>query len=166
VGLDAARDEEPMEPTDADLDAAFMAEALALATAAAAEGEVPVGAVFTLGGVRVAGAANSREAARDPTGHAEVMALRAASRALARWRLGGTLYVTLEPCLMCAGAIVLARVERVVFAATDPKAGAVVSLYRALEDGRLNHRCIVTGGVGECEARALLQAFFRARRQR
>lgn len=155
-----------MEPIDPDLDAAFMAEALALAGAAAAVGEVPVGAVFTLGGVRVVGAANTREAARDPTGHAEVSALRAASRTLGRWRLGGTLYVTLEPCLMCAGAIVLARVERVVFAATDPKAGAAVSLYRALEDERLNHRCIVAGGVGEGEARAQLQAFFRARRRR
>ena len=155
-----------MEPSDPDLDARFMAEALALADAAAARGEVPVGALFTLGGLRVAGAANTREAERDPTGHAEVSTLRAAARALGRWRLGGTLYVTLEPCLMCAGAIVLARVERVVFAATDPKAGAVVSLYRALEDERLNHRCAVTSGVGEGEAKAQLQAFFRARRRR
>jgi tRNA(adenine34) deaminase len=125
------------------MDETWMAEALALARRAAVEGEVPVGAV---GEGRVVGTGRTaRERLQDPTAHAEVLALKEASAALSRWRLTGcTLYVTLEPCFMCAGALVNARVDRLVFAVRDPKAGAVVSLAQVGLDARLNHRVEVS----------------------
>jgi tRNA(adenine34) deaminase len=142
-----------------------MREALALAREASARGEVPVGALAVLDGRVVGRGANAREGARDPTAHAEIAAIQEAARTLGRWRLSGvTLYVTLEPCAMCAGAMVLARIDRLVFAATDPKAGAVGSLLDLSADTRLNHRFPVTRGVLADEAGELLRAFFRARR--
>lgn len=147
------------------LDESFMDLAIELARAAASRGEVPVGAVGVVEGRVVASAANLREASRDPTGHAELIVLREAARRLGRWRLADlSLYVTLEPCFMCAGAIVNARVGRVVYAATDPKAGAVESLAQVLSDPRLNHRPLVQGGVRAEPAGQLLREFFRARR--
>jgi tRNA(adenine34) deaminase len=142
-----------------------MREALALAREAGAQGEVPVGAVAILDGRIVGRGANARESARDPTAHAELTALREAARTLGRWRLTGvTLVVTLEPCAMCAGAMVLARIDRLVYATSDPKAGAVGSLMDLSQDARLNHRFEVTRGVLADEAGELLRAFFRARR--
>lgn len=145
---------------------------LALAEARAAAGgerpDVPIGAVV-LGpdGTVLARAGNRREADEDPTAHAEVLALRSAARALGRWNLSGcTLVVTLEPCTMCAGAIVLARIQRVVIGAMDPKAGAAGSLYDLLREPRLNHRAEVTCGVRAEECGDLLREFFRARRGR
>src|SRR5512134_3665750 len=132
-----------------------MGEALALARAAAAAGEVPVGAVALYEGRVVGRGANRREAARDPTAHAELLAIQEAARALGRWRLTGvTLVVTLEPCAMCAGAMVLARIDRLVFGTPDPKAGAAGSLMDLSQDGRLNHRFAVERGVRgeECGA--------------
>ena len=148
-------------------DEAAMRLALAEARAAADEGEVPVGAVALFEGRLVARAHNQRETLRDPTAHAEMLALTQAAAALGRWRLTGvTLYVTLEPCLMCAGAMVLARIDRLVFGAEDPKAGAVCSLYQVLSDPRLNHRVAVTGGVLAAECGGLLSEFFLRRRSR
>ena len=143
-------------------DLAAMAEALAEAAAAAATGDVPVGAVVVGASGEVVGRGrNAREATGDPTAHAEVLALRAAAAALGRWRLDGcTLVVTLEPCTMCAGAAVLARVPRLVFGAWDPKAGAAGSVRDVVRDGRLNHRVEVVGGVREEECGALLRSFF------
>ncbi len=127
--------------------------------------DVPIGAIVVHDGVAIAVGHNRREVDRDPTAHAEVLALRDASRALGRWRLDDcTLYVTLEPCAMCAGALVLARLGRLVFAADDPKAGAVGALYDIPRDPRLNHQVAVTRGVGSEAAAALLRAWFRARR--
>jgi len=148
-------------------DEAFMLEALELARAAAAMGEVPVGAIVyeTKTGRVLARAANRRECDGDPAAHAELIAIRAAAQTLQDWRLlGCTLVVTLEPCVMCAGAIVNARVDRVVFGAADPKAGAVQSLYRVLSDARLNHRPTVIGGVRAQECGKELRVFFRALR--
>ena len=146
-------------------DHALMGVALGLARDAAAIGEVPVGAVVTLEGRMICGAFNRRESHRDPCGHAELIAIREAARILGRWRLTGTtLYVTLEPCVMCAGALVNARIDRLVYAATDPKAGAVRSLYAVCEDERLNHRVEVDAGLREDEASALLKNFFREKR--
>jgi tRNA(adenine34) deaminase len=139
-----------------------MGAALDEARAALATGDVPIGAVV-LGpdGTTVARGRNVREADHDPTGHAEVVALRAAARARGGWRLDGhTLFVTLEPCTMCAGAAVLGRVERVVFGAWDPKAGAVGSLWDVVRDRRLNHRPEVISGVRAAESTALLEEFF------
>ena len=148
-----------------DVDAAWMARALDLARAAGAAGEVPIAAVLVRDGVMLAEGANRTVTDSDPTAHAEVLTLRAAGAAEGDWRLtGSTLYVTLEPCAMCAGAIVLGRVARVVFAANDPKAGMGGSLENLLQDDRLNHRCEVVRGVGEEEAGSLLRDFFRARR--
>ena len=129
-------------------------------------GDVPVGAVVVgPDGAVVAAARNDREGSGDPTAHAEVLALRAAATALGAWRLAGcTLVVTLEPCAMCAGAAVLSRVDRVVFGADDPKAGAAGSLLDLLRDRRLNHRPEVVRGVLEPECSALLRAFFQGRR--
>ena len=142
-----------------------MLEALALARAAAARGEVPVGAVALLDGDVVGHGMNQREGAHDPTAHAELLAIQRAARKLGRWRLTGvTLYVTLEPCAMCAGAMVLARIDRLVFAASDPKAGAAGSLLDLTQDPRLNHRFPVERGLLADEAGELLRAFFRARR--
>jgi tRNA(adenine34) deaminase len=146
-------------------DEELMREALALAREAAGRGEVPVGAVAVCDGRVVGRGANAREGARDPTAHAELLALQDAARTLGRWRLTGvTLYVTLEPCAMCAGAMVLARIDRLVYAASDPKAGAVGSLLDLSCDPRLNHRFPVERGLLADEAGELLRAFFRSRR--
>ncbi len=142
-----------------------MREALALAREAGERGEVPVGAVAVLEDRIVGRGANARESARDPTAHAELVAIRDAARTLGRWRLAGvTLFVTLEPCAMCAGAMVLARIDRLVYAASDPKAGAAGSLMDLSADPRLNHRYPVERGVLANEAGELLRAFFKARR--
>jgi len=146
-------------------DRAFMEFALAAARDAAAAGEVPVGAVMVRGGEIIARTANRTVRDQDPTAHAEILALREASRVTGRWRLNDcTLYVTLEPCAMCAGALVLARLERVVFGAWDPKAGMSGSVEDLLRHPRLNHRPGVMGGVMEDAARDLLRQFFAARR--
>jgi tRNA(adenine34) deaminase len=142
-----------------------MALALEEARAAEKDGEVPVGAVVVAGGRVLARARNRRETDKDPTAHAELLALREAARALGDWHLEtAALYVTLEPCFMCAGALVNARLGRLVFGATDPKAGAVGSLANVPADPRLNHRLPVTSGVLAQECGDLLRAFFRARR--
>ncbi len=142
--------------------------ALAEARVAGEHGEVPIGAVVLDRSRRViASAANERELAGDPTAHAEVLALRRAGVALGSWRLDGcTLAVTLEPCTMCAGALVLARVARLVFGAWDPKAGAVGSLWDVVRDGRLNHRPEVVAGVREDECSELLASWFAVKRPR
>jgi tRNA(adenine34) deaminase len=143
-----------------------MLAALAEARDALSTDDVPIGAVVVdAGGVVVGTGRNLREGEADPTGHAEVVALRAAARDRGEWRLDGcTLVVTLEPCTMCAGAAVLARVDRVVFGAWDPKAGAVGSLWDVVRDRRLNHRPEVVAGVLEPESAALLQEFFARQR--
>jgi tRNA(Arg) A34 adenosine deaminase TadA len=142
-----------------------MGLALAQARAAAAIGEVPVGAVVVVDGEVVASAHNRREADADPTAHAEVLALRAAGEALGTWRLeSATLYVTLEPCAMCAGAAVSARLGRIVYGATDPKAGAVGSLYNLACDPRLNHEVPWEFGVRADECAEVLARFFADRR--
>lgn len=144
-----------------------MGYALARAELAAARGDVPVGAVVVQGGVVVGVGENRRELGADPTGHAEIVALRDACRSAGRWRIdSATLYVTLEPCPMCAGAIVNARVARLVWAADDPKAGAVQSLFRLCDDPRLNHRVTLRGGVLAEPAAELLREFFRRARAR
>ena len=144
----------------------FMRLALREAARAGRAGEVPVGAILVnAGGEVVARAHNRPVAASDPTAHAEVVALRRAARRLGNYRLPGTtLYVTVEPCSMCAGALVHARVARVVFGAADPKGGAARTLYRILDDPRLNHRAEVVGGVLEDECREIIRRFFRERR--
>ncbi|HLZ38036.1 MAG TPA: tRNA adenosine(34) deaminase TadA [Mycobacteriales bacterium] len=143
---------------------AAMRDALAEATRAVDTGDVPVGAIVLDAGMREVGRGrNAREATEDPTAHAELLALRAAAAALGRWRLGGcTVVVTLEPCTMCAGALVLARVDRLVYGAVDPKAGAVGSLWDVVRDRRLNHRPEVVGGVLADECGAALRTFFEA----
>jgi tRNA(adenine34) deaminase len=143
----------------------WMDEALAEARAAERHDDVPVGAVVVREGRVIARAHNERERRQDPTAHAEILALRGAAAALGSWRVDGcTLYVTLEPCTMCAGALVLARLPRVVFAADDPKAGAVGALYDVPRDPRLNHQVEVVRGVLADECGDLLRDFFRARR--
>ncbi len=140
-----------------------MLEALTEARKAAAEGEVPVGAVLVGPDGVLARGRNAREATGDPTAHAEMMAIQAAvdPASKTRWRLSGTtLYVTLEPCVMCMGAIVQARIERLVFGCTDPKGGAAQTLYTLGDDGRLNHRVEVVGGVLAEESSQLLRSFF------
>lgn len=146
--------------------AAAMGEALAAARAASGHGDVPVGSVvLDPEGRVVSRAGNERELTGDPTAHAEIVALRRAAEALGSWRLEGcTLVVTLEPCTMCAGAIVLARLERLVFGAFDPKAGAVASLWDVVRDPRLNHRLEVVGGIAEQECAEVLRSFFAAHR--
>jgi tRNA(adenine34) deaminase len=142
-----------------------MREALELARGAAERGEVPVGAVAVHEGRVVGRGQNAREGAHDPTAHAELLAIQEAAHVLGRWRLTGvTVYVTLEPCAMCAGAMVLARIDRLVYGAADPKAGACGSLLDLSADPRLNHRFPVERGVLGEEAGELLRAFFRARR--
>ena len=150
----------------ATMDETFMAEALAEARRAAAEGEVPIGAVLVVEG-RIAGRGrNARERLRDPTAHAEILALQEAARTLGRWRLtGSTIYATLEPCPMCAGALVNARVDRLVYGVADPKAGAVDTLFDVVRDARLNHRVAVTSAVLAEECGAVLREFFRERRK-
>jgi tRNA(adenine34) deaminase len=143
----------------------FMRLALREAERALEHDDVPVGCVVVSAGEVIAAARNERELRRDPTAHAEVLALREASTRIDHWRLDGcALYVTLEPCAMCAGAIVLARVPRVVFGATDPKTGAAGSVFDVLAEPRLNHRPDVAGGLIADESAALLRAFFAARR--
>ena len=147
------------------MDLAMMRQALVLAREAIEFGEVPVGAVVVRDGRIVSQAFNLRETCQDPTAHAERVALTLAGRALGSWRLDGcTLYVTLEPCAMCAGAIILSRVDRLVYGAADPKAGACESLYRLVDDPRFNHRPAVTAGVLADDCGELLTRFFRARR--
>jgi tRNA(adenine34) deaminase len=146
-------------------DDAAMAVALTAARAAGAAGDVPVGAVVLIDGEIVAVAGNAKEAGADPTAHAEVLALRQAAATVGSWRLGGaTVYATLEPCPMCAGALVAARVDRLVFATPDPKAGACGSLYNLCVDPRLNHEIAVTPGVRATEASELLRSWFTTRR--
>lgn len=143
-----------------------MDEALALALAAGELGEVPVGAVALHDGAIVGRGANRREADRDPTAHAELLAIQEAARTLGRWRLTGvTLVVTLEPCAMCAGAMVLARIDRLVYGAADPKAGAAGSIMDLTRDARLNHRFAVEGGVRAEACGVLLTDFFQSRRE-
>jgi tRNA(adenine34) deaminase len=143
-----------------------MAQALREAAKAAARDEVPIGAVVVRDGVVLGRGHNYREGKQDPTAHAELIAIRKAARRLGAWRLTGTtLYVTLEPCLMCMGAILLARIERVVFGCYDPKGGAAGSLYDLSADLRLNHRVSLTPGIREAECAALLSNFFAALRR-
>jgi tRNA(adenine34) deaminase len=147
-------------------DAHWMESALAEARGALEHDDVPIGAVVVRGDRIIGRGRNERERRNDPTAHAEILALREASAAVGSWRvLDSTLYVTLEPCAMCAGAIVLARVPRVVFGCTDPKAGAAGSVLDILAEPRLNHRPEVTGGVLAHEGADLLRAFFAARRR-
>lgn len=153
-----------MSPPQPD-DERWMRRALAQAEAAAAVEEVPVGAVVVVDGRMVAEAHNQPRRLTDPTAHAEILAMRRAAEALGHWWLeGATLYVTLEPCSMCAGAAVLARIQRIVYAATDPKAGMVGSLACIPQDRRLNHHVAITPGILADEAGDLLREFFRSRR--
>lgn len=153
----------PVAGNQADLEA--MGLAIDQARGAEKHGDVPIGAVIMRGTEMIAAAGNRREMDRDPTAHAELLVIREASAALGGWRLPDTtLYVTLEPCAMCAGAIVLARVPRVVFGAWDPKAGAAGSVLDVLGETALNHRPEVTAGVREPECATLLRDFFAARR--
>ena len=146
-------------------DEGFMRKALMEAEKAAAYGETPIGAVLVIGGEVIAAAHNMREAWQDPAAHAELLVIRKASARLRRWRLqDATVYVTLEPCLMCAGAMIHARVSRLVFGAPDPKGGAVVSLYQVLQDSHLNHRVEVTGGVLGHACGEIMGRFFREKR--
>jgi len=138
----------------------WMSVALDEARAAAAVGDVPVGAVIVIDDRIVARGRNRREVDRDPTAHAEIVALREAARELGQWRVEGTLIVTQEPCPMCAGALVNARVSRLVFGCSNPKAGAVTSLFQLVSDPRLNHRIDVTAGIRGEECTAVLQQFF------
>ena len=149
-----------------DRDAFFMGVALDEARRAGSAAEVPVGAVVVRAGEVIGRGHNTPIGALDPTAHAEVVALRAAARAAGNYRLAGaTLYATMEPCAMCCGAALQARVARVVYGAADPRAGAAESLYRLLDDARLNHRAEVRGGVRGAESAALLREFFESRRQ-
>ena len=146
-------------------DEQFMLMALEEARLAAEEGEVPIGAVVTCDGELVARAHNRRETDADPSAHAEFRAMLEAARVLGRWRLSGcTVYVTLEPCLMCAGLMVNARIDRCVYGASDPKGGALGTLYDLSDDARLNHSFAVSQGVLADECAQLLRDFFRARR--
>ncbi len=147
-------------------DSFWMSEALAEARQAEAEGEVPVGAVVVANVTIIGRGHNQPIQLHDPTAHAEIQALRSAAAGVRNYRLPDTtLYVTVEPCLMCMGALLQARVQRLVFGCYDPKAGAAGSLYDVSSDARLNHRMIVVAGVNEEECRALLQEFFRSRRK-
>lgn len=150
-----------MEKTDH----AFMGACLAMARRAAAKGDVPIGALVVLDGQVIGQGWNLREVQADPTAHAEIVALRQAARYMGRWRLdGASLFVTLEPCVMCAGALVNARIARVVYGCSDPKAGAVNSLFEIVTDERLNHRLSVVAGVRADECSTLLREFFQSRR--
>jgi tRNA(adenine34) deaminase len=143
-----------------------MQAALQQARLAEQHGDVPIGAVVVRDGEIIAARHNERELTGDPTAHAEVLAIRSAAEIVGHWRLiDCTLYVTLEPCVMCAGAIVNARLARIVYGAADPKAGAVASLYQVCGDVRLNHRPLVENGLCADESSALLKAFFASRRR-
>ena len=145
--------------------ALWMGQALELARQAFDEEEVPIGAIVVHEGRIIGTGYNQREQLNDPTAHAEMLAITQAASELGDWRLNGcSLYVTLEPCPMCAGAIVLARISHVIYGTTDPKAGACESLFRITDDARLNHRCQVVGGVLRDECRGLLQEFFAMQR--
>ena len=142
-----------------------MQQAIDQAFIAEENGDVPIGAVVVFEGRVIGKGYNQREQLNDPTAHAEMIALTAAAEFIGNWRLGGcTMYVTLEPCCMCAGALVLARIERLVYGCDDPKAGACRSLYNIVQDERLNHRVEITSGVLEEKCREQLQEFFRGRR--
>jgi len=143
----------------------YMKVAIEQAQVAAENGDVPIGAVIVHNGQIIGKAYNQREQLQDPTAHAEIIALTQAAAALESWRLEGcTMFVTLEPCPMCAGALVLARIDRLVYGCDDPKTGAVKSLYNIVTDGRLNHRIEVASGVMADECSKLLQDFFQKRR--
>ena len=147
-------------------DEEWMQEALQEAQRAALKGEVPVGCIIVKDNVEVVRAHNLRETSQDPTAHAEILALRQASETLGRWRLhDATLYVTLEPCPMCAGALVNARISRLVFGCHDPKAGGCETLFHIGSDERLNHRFEIVSGVKAEESAEMLRSFFRARRK-
>jgi tRNA(adenine34) deaminase len=147
------------------LDETFMRQALRQARAAAEAGEVPIGAVIVHQNQIIGRGSNQRETLHDPTAHAEMIAITAAAEHLRSWRLTGcSLYVTLEPCVMCAGAISLARIDRLIFGADDPKGGACGSLYNVPADARLNHRPAVTSGVLAAESAELLREFFQGLR--
>ena len=145
-------------------DLPWMRVALEEARGAASHDEVPVGAVLVVAGREVARGHNRTIRDCDPTAHAEIVALRSAALSTGDYRVGGTMYVTLEPCVMCMGAMLQARIERLVFGAADPKAGAALTLYRVSADPRLNHRFAAEGGLLAEECGAILSAFFRARR--
>lgn len=145
-------------------DKSWMELALVQAVQAAAEHEVPVGAVFVKDNAVVSRAGNNPIGACDPTAHAEIIVIREASQKLVNYRLGGTLYVTLEPCLMCMGAIIHSRIERLVFGAYDQKTGAAISTYHIGTDKKLNHSLVVEGGLLEGPCSMLLKKFFRQRR--
>jgi len=150
---------------DSKADARFMKIAIEQAGIAQENSDVPIGAVIVHNNTIIAKAYNQREQLQDPTAHAEIIALTQAAAALESWRLDGcTMYVTLEPCPMCAGALVLARIKRLVYGCDDPKTGAVKSLYNIVTDGRLNHKIEVTSGVLADECSKLLQRFFEKRR--
>jgi len=150
----------------AQADDEWMAQAIELGRIAGAAGDVPTGAIIVLDGVVIGRGCNERQASHDPTAHAEIVALRHAAQATRNWRVEGTMYVTQEPCPMCAGALVNARVKRLVYGCKNPKAGAVESLYQITTDARLNHRLEVRGGVREAECAELLSSFFRALRNK
>ncbi|MEA2509028.1 MAG: tRNA(adenine34) deaminase [Actinomycetota bacterium] len=148
-------------------DEGFMRQALAEAVAAGEHGDVPIGAVLVKEAAVLGSAGNERHLRQDPTAHAEILALRTGAEKLGTWRLNGTtLYVTLEPCPMCAGALVLARVDRVVYGPQDPRAGAALSLYNILQDPRLNHEVEITSDVLAEESSAMLRRFFEGKRAR
>ncbi len=145
----------------------YMGLALAEARKAYAAGEVPIGAVLVLDGEVIAAAHNMREAWHDATAHAEIIVIREACRKLGRWRLTGTtLYVTIEPCPMCAGALVMSRIDRLVYGSPDYKAGAVESIFNVVQNGALNHRAEVFAGVRGDECAALMREFFKERRSK
>ena len=161
------KSEDPKESALEERDLAMMRRALEEAARAAEKGEVPVGAIVARGEEVIATAHNEREATGDPTAHAELLALRRASKKLGSWRLTGcTLYATLEPCPMCAGALHASRISRLVYAAPDPKAGAAGTLYDLPADPRLNHIYPYTSGVLQDESASLLRAFFELRRSK
>ena len=150
-----------------DVDQHWMQRALEMAMQAESAEEVPVGAVIVREGVVIGAARNERETLKDPTAHAEMIAITQAAASIEDWRLEHcTLYVTLEPCLMCAGAILQSRIPRVVFGASDPKGGAVTSLYQVLQDSRLNHCCELASGVMAPQCGEILTRFFAERRRR
>ncbi len=151
---------------DIKLDQRFMKVAIDQAKIAEENGDVPIGAVIVHNNTIIAKAYNQREQLADPTAHAEIIALTQAAAALENWHLNGcTMYVTLEPCPMCAGALVLSRMDRLVYGCDDPKTGACKSLYNIVQDNRLNHRLEVTGGVLQEQCREQLQQFFARRRR-
>jgi tRNA(adenine34) deaminase len=160
-------DDRSLHPTIVHDDLYWMNVALEEAKRAQEQDEVPIGACLVNQHGLVSTGRNLRETNQDPAGHAELLAIREAAKALGRWRLSDcTLYVTLEPCTMCAGAIILARIPRVVYAVRDPKAGAGGSLFNILQDARLNHRTEITEGVLAAEASELLKKFFREKRKK